>query len=88
LWTSSNGIERAFPDVFNLAGSCRFRDCKHQDEPGCAVTEAIAAGTLPAIRLESMRRLVAEELNVEEEQTERERQENRRGFRKAPKPTE
>ena len=88
LWTSSNGIERAFPDVFDLAGSCRFRDCKHQDEPGCAVTEAIAAGSLPAIRLESMRRLVAEELNVEEEQTERERQENRRGFRKAPKPTE
>jgi hypothetical protein len=35
-----------------------------------------------------MRRLVAEELNVEEEQTERERQENRRGFRRAPKPTE
>jgi hypothetical protein len=40
------------------------------------------------VRLESMRRLVAEELNVEEEQTERERQENRRGFRKAPKPLE
>jgi ribosome biogenesis GTPase len=88
LWTSSNGIERAFPDVFDLAGSCRFRDCKHLDEPDCAVTAAIVAGTLPAVRLESMRRLVAEELNVEEEQAERERQENRRGFRKAPKPLE
>jgi ribosome biogenesis GTPase len=88
LWTSSDGIERAFPDVFGLAGSCRFRDCKHLDEPDCAVTAAIVAGTLPAVRLESMRRLVAEELNVEEEQTERERQENRRGFRKAVKPSE
>jgi ribosome biogenesis GTPase len=88
LWTSSDGIERAFPDVFGLAGSCRFRDCKHLDEPDCAVTAAIAAGTLPAVRLESMRRLVAEELNVEEEQTERERQENRRGFRKVVKPQE
>ena len=88
LWTSSDGIERAFPDVFGLAGSCKFRDCKHLDEPGCAVTVAIAAGTLPAVRLESMRRLVAEELNVEEEQTERERQEDRRGFRKIPKPQE
>jgi len=88
LWTSSDGIERAFPDVFGLAGSCKFRDCKHLDEPGCAVTAAIAAGTLPAVRLESMRRLVAEELNVEEEQTERERQEDRRGFRKIPKPQE
>ncbi|MEI6198456.1 MAG: ribosome small subunit-dependent GTPase A [Actinomycetota bacterium] len=88
LWTSSNGIERAFPDVFDLAGSCKFRDCKHQDEPGCAVTAAIAAGTLPAVRLESMRRLVAEELHVEEEQTERERQEDRRGYRKVAKPTE
>lgn len=86
LWTSSNGIERAFPDVFDLADSCKFRDCKHLDEPGCAVTAAIAAGTLPAIRLESMRRLVAEEFNVEEEQMERERQADRRGFRKAPKP--
>ena len=44
--------------------------------------------TWEPLRLESMRRLVAEELNVEEEQTERERQENRRGFRKTSKPLE
>jgi ribosome biogenesis GTPase len=86
LWTSGIGIERAFREVFDLADSCRFRDCKHIDEPDCAVTAAIAAGTLPAVRLESMRRLVAEELHVEEEQLERERQEDRRGFRKQKPP--
>ena len=84
LWTSGRGIELAFRDVFDLANGCRFRDCKHIDEPDCAVTEAIANGTLPAIRLESMRRLVAEELNVEEEQADRLRQEDRRGYRKKP----
>lgn len=84
LWTSGHGIERAFRDVFELAEHCRFRDCKHQDEPGCAVTAAIEAGNLPAIRLESMKRLVAEEFNVEEEQVERLRQEDRRGFRRKP----
>lgn len=85
LWTSGIGIERAFRDVFDLADNCRFRDCKHLDEPDCAVTAAIANGELPAIRLESMRRLVAEEFSVEEEQVERERAQDRRGFRK-PRP--
>ncbi len=82
LWTSGTGIERAFRDVFDLADTCRFRDCKHIDEPDCAVTAAITAGELPAVRLEAMRRLVAEELHVEEEQAERERYEDRRGFRR------
>lgn len=82
LWTSGVGIERAFKDVFDLAENCRFRDCKHLDEPGCAVNEAIADGRLPRIRLDSMRRLVAEELSVEEEQVERERAQDRRGVRK------
>ena len=46
LWLSGNGIERAFADVFDLMDGCRFRDCKHDQEPGCAVQAAIAAGTL------------------------------------------
>ncbi len=44
LWLSGNGIERAFADVFDLMDSCRFRDCKHDQEPGCAVQAAIADG--------------------------------------------
>jgi ribosome biogenesis GTPase len=82
LWTSGVGIERAFRDVFDVADNCRFRDCKHLDEPDCAVLAAIEEGTLPVARLMSMRQLVAEELSVEEEQIERERAEDRRGFRR------
>jgi ribosome biogenesis GTPase len=82
LWTSGIGIERAFRDVFDVADNCRFRDCKHLDEPDCAVLTAIAEGTLPLSRLTSMRQLVAEELSVEEEQIDRERAQDRRGFRR------
>jgi ribosome biogenesis GTPase / thiamine phosphate phosphatase len=85
LWASGSGIERAFADVFDLADRCRFRDCKHEDEPGCAVQASIAAGTLDPRRLASMKRLVAEEAALEEEQTERLRATDRRGYRR-PRP--
>ena len=84
LWTSGVGIERAFKDVFDVAENCRFRDCKHIDEPNCAVLEAITTGALKESRLISMRRLVAEELAVEEEQVERERAQDKRGVRRRP----
>jgi ribosome biogenesis GTPase / thiamine phosphate phosphatase len=82
LWASGTGIERSFADVFDLAERCRFRDCKHEDEPGCAVQAAIAAGTLDPRRLTSMKRLVAEEAALEEEQLERVRATDRRGYRR------
>ena len=85
LWSSGHGIERAFADVFDLADHCRFRDCKHEAEPGCAVQAAIEAGTLDPVRLASMARLVAEEAAIEDEQRERERAGDRRGARR-PKP--
>lgn len=82
LWSSGTGIERAFADIFALSESCRFRDCKHEDEPGCAVRAAVSDGLLDPRRLESMKRLVAEEAALEEEQKARLRVEDRRGFRK------
>jgi ribosome biogenesis GTPase len=82
LWTSGRGIERAFADIFALSEQCRFRDCKHEEEPDCAVRAAIEAGSLSAARLIAMERLVAEEAAVEDEQRERERTEDRRGFRR------
>jgi ribosome biogenesis GTPase len=82
LWSSGTGIERAFADVFDLSEQCRFRDCKHEDEPGCAVTSAIAAGSLDRRRLDAMKRLVAEELALEEEQRAWEKAQDRRGMRK------
>jgi ribosome biogenesis GTPase len=85
LWLSGDGIERAFSDVFDLMDDCRFRDCKHDQEPGCAVQEAIAAGELDAIRLTSLERLIEEEAALEEEQRAREKVADRRqGGRNIP----
>ena len=82
LWSSGRGIEWAFVDVFDLADDCRFRDCKHEDEPGCAVHAAIAAGRLDPRRLDAMKRLVAEEAALEDEQRAQEKAQDRRGVRK------
>jgi ribosome biogenesis GTPase len=53
------GLGRAFPEIEDLAGKCRFRDCSHQTEPGCAVLRAVEEGTLAADRLASFRKLEA-----------------------------
>jgi ribosome biogenesis GTPase len=78
LWLSGIGIERAFSDVFDLMDHCRFRDCKHDREPGCAVRAAIEAGTLNPARFSSLERLVAEEAALEDEQRQQERLADRR----------
>jgi ribosome biogenesis GTPase len=87
LWSSGRGIERAFADVFDLMDNCRFRDCKHEQEPGCAVNAAVLDGTLDLRRLDSMKRLVAEEARLEEEQRAQEKAQDKRGVRKVrPRP--
>jgi ribosome biogenesis GTPase len=82
LWSSGRGIEWAFADVFDLSDHCRFRDCKHEDEPGCAVQAAIGAGTLDPRRLDALKRLVAEEQALEDEQRAHDKAQDRRGVRK------
>ncbi len=82
LWSSGRGIEWAFADVFDLSEHCRFRDCKHEDEPGCAVQAAIAAATLDPRRLDALKRLVAEEQALEDEQRAHDKAQDRRGVRK------
>lgn len=82
LWSSGHGIERAFADVFELMDHCRFRNCKHEQEPGCAVNEAVESGALDPRRLDSMKRLVAEEAALEDEQREHEKAQDRRGVRR------
>ncbi len=69
IGTAAAGIAETFPDILELAENCRFSDCWHEEEPGCAVQAAVAAGTLPAARLESFQRLV-QELAFEEEKAE------------------
>lgn len=54
---SSDGLESAFADVEALLGKCRFSDCSHEREPGCAIRAAIAAGELDASRWASYRKL-------------------------------
>jgi ribosome biogenesis GTPase len=54
------GIDTSFADVAALAERCRFRDCAHKNEPGCAVLAAVETGELPAERLASYRKLLAE----------------------------
>lgn len=60
LWESDSGLGGTFEDIETLAGSCRFRDCSHMSEPGCAVVEAVNCGAIPAARLESYRKLKKE----------------------------
>jgi len=57
LWASEDDLDRAFGDIAELAAQCRFRDCTHLREPGCAVLEAVAFGRLQADRLESYQKL-------------------------------
>ena len=63
---ASDGLESAFADVEALLGTCRFSDCRHEHEPGCAIRAAIAAGELDAARWESYRKLRAESKDNEE----------------------
>jgi ribosome biogenesis GTPase len=53
LWLADRGLDEAFEDVVELAARCRFSDCSHQAEPGCAVRAALAEGRLPPERWES-----------------------------------
>lgn len=60
LWDAEDGIASAFPDIDALSEGCRFADCAHESEPGCAVVAAVEAGELPQRRLDSYRKLRAE----------------------------
>ncbi len=57
LWIERDGLQQAFCEVASLADNCRFRDCTHRHEPGCAVLAARDAGTLDADRLANYDRL-------------------------------
>ena len=60
MWDVTEGLGDAFSDVEEIARGCRFRDCRHENEPGCAVREAIENGTLDASRFESYKKIKAE----------------------------
>ena len=66
MWEVSEGLKDAFSDVEQFIGRCRFSDCKHEREPGCAIKAAIAAGELELDRWESYKKLKEEAIDKEE----------------------
>ena len=78
LWDADEGVGQTFSDVAALAASCRFRDCRHDLEPGCAVKAAVAAGELDADRFEGYSKIAREQEAFEKRQDERGQIESKR----------
>jgi len=64
-WDANEGLERSFADIEALAATCRFSDCAHDGEPGCAVNAAIRDGDLNEARFEGWRKLEREARHLE-----------------------
>ncbi len=60
LWDGNEGVQRAFDEIETLGRGCRFRDCRHEDEPGCAVRAAVDSGELDPARLANLHKLQKE----------------------------
>ena len=60
LWSADEALESSFEDIEALARACRFTDCEHESEPGCAVHAAVQSGELASGRLENFRKLKRE----------------------------
>lgn len=81
LWDSTAGIRDSFDDIHALAGGCRFSDCGHDIEPGCAVRNAVEDGTLEPERYDNYRKLVTERAALDSLRDEQAREERRRNER-------
>ncbi len=57
-------LQRGFPEFADFSGKCRFRNCRHQTEPGCAVQDAVDNGALPRFRYQAWLRLLAEQVRL------------------------
>jgi ribosome biogenesis GTPase len=81
LWVADEALEETFDDVTSLFAHCRFSDCSHESEPGCAVKEALADGTLPQERWDSYLKLEAELAHLERRLDKRAAAEERKRWR-------
>ena len=77
LWDAADGVRATFDDIDALAGGCHFTNCRHRDEPRCAVKAAVEEGTLPAERLDSYVKLQDELATLARQQEERARKTRR-----------
>jgi ribosome biogenesis GTPase len=82
LWEAGEGLDDVFGDIAELSRSCRFTDCAHDTEPGCAVKAAIVDGTLTQARLNSYRKLARELAWLERRRNKRASTEESRRWRK------
>ncbi|MDX3692217.1 ribosome small subunit-dependent GTPase A [Streptomyces europaeiscabiei] len=64
LWDAESGVGQVFAEIEELAADCRFHDCAHLAEPGCAVLGAVESGELPERRLDSYRKLLRENQRI------------------------
>jgi ribosome biogenesis GTPase len=78
LWEGGEGVQNSFADVEDLAAGCKFDDCTHQTEPGCAVRAAVESGELDPERLASYEKLRREIMHFESKQDARLRDERKR----------
>ena len=83
--SDSAAIDETFEDVSGYASACRYSDCSHSSEPGCAVQQALADGTLDPERFERYRRMMAESARLRLRSQEREYRQSNRAFTKANK---
>lgn len=83
--SDSAAIDETFEDVSSYAAACRYSDCAHGSEPGCAVQQALADGTLDPERFERYRRMMAESARLRLRSQEREYRQSNRAFTKANK---
>ncbi|MFJ2256989.1 ribosome small subunit-dependent GTPase A [Streptomyces sp. NPDC087844] len=82
LFDASSGVGQVFAEIEELAQGCRFLDCAHVAEPGCAVLAALEAGVLPERRLESYRKLLRENQRIVAKTDARVRNELRREWKR------
>jgi ribosome biogenesis GTPase len=78
LWDTGDALHETFADIAAIGESCRFRDCRHESEPGCAVRSAVDRGDLPLFRLESYRKLMQEQAQQERRSDQRAQIEQKR----------
>jgi ribosome biogenesis GTPase len=81
LWQAGTGLQSTFADIEALTADCKFRDCQHDQEPGCAVQAAIALGQLAPQRLQSYQKLQREQHWIEHRREGRAHQNSKRRWK-------
>ena len=84
LWTGE-GARVAFADIERISTGCRFRDCRHEDEPECAVRDALATGQITPERLQNLRKLEREAAYLERRKNHALDSEERKAWRRIHK---